>query len=301
MAKKQAVDLSQFRGKFKYSEVKVSECTNGTFQVRNKNIGVNIDDLKDSIEVSGLIQPIGVARSEVTEGSDLYEWEIVWGQRRHYAFESLGLETIPAMVLDEVISPEEGKALSVIENLIRVDMQTKEVWNAIEEIYLTFGSGNLGKDAQICAEKTGIPLSTVKDAIRVELVKNLKNGEKMYRYAQEKRIPKSQAIDILNICRKSDGITVDEKKTQEFVDYYAAQDNKLRVATLAAAKQNPGGTLEQWKESAITIEKTKPKTMKIDFPQRTYDRIELASTSEGLTPVEWAFASIASRLDTEGF
>ena len=85
MTKKQAVDLSQFRGKFKYGEVKVSECTNGTFQVRNKNIGVNIDDLKDSIEVSGLIQPIGVARSEVTEGSDLYEWEIVWGQRRHYA------------------------------------------------------------------------------------------------------------------------------------------------------------------------------------------------------------------------
>ena len=123
----------------------------------------------------------------------------------------------------------------------------------------------------------------------------------MYRYAQEKRVPKSQAIDILNICRKSDGITVDEKKTQEFVDYYAAQDNKLRGATLAAAKQNPGGTLEQWKESAITIEKTKGKTIKIDFPQRTYDRIELASTSEGLTPVEWAFASITSRLDTEGF
>ena len=301
MTKKEAVDLSQFRGKFKYGEVKVSECTNGTFQVRNKNIGVNIDDLKDSIEVSGLIQPIGVARSEVTEGSDLYKWEIVWGQRRHYAFESLGLEIIPAMVLDEVISPGEGKALSVIENLIRVDMQTKEVWNAIEEIYLTFGSGNLGKDAQICAEKTGIPLSVVKDAIRVELVKNLKNGEKMYRYAQEKRVPKSQAIDILNICRKSDGITVDEKKTQEFVDYYAAQDNKLRVATLVAAKQNPGGTLEQWKESAITIEKTRAKTIKIDFPQRTFDRIELASTSEGLTPVEWAFASITSRLDTEGY
>jgi len=80
MTKKQAVDLSQFRGKFKYGEVKVSECTNGTFQVRNKNIGVNIDDLKDSIEVSGLIQPIGVARSEVTEGSDIYKWEIVWGQ-----------------------------------------------------------------------------------------------------------------------------------------------------------------------------------------------------------------------------
>ena len=58
MAKKdQGIDLSKYRGEFKYrDDIKVSECTNGTFQVRNKNIGVNIDDLKDSIEVSGLIQ-----------------------------------------------------------------------------------------------------------------------------------------------------------------------------------------------------------------------------------------------------
>jgi len=89
MAKSKEVDLSRYKGKFKYDTVKVAECTNGTFQVRNKNIGVNIEDLKDSIEVSGLIQPIGVAKSEATESSDLYEWEIVWGQRRHYAFESL--------------------------------------------------------------------------------------------------------------------------------------------------------------------------------------------------------------------
>ena len=134
-----------------------------------------------------------------------------------------------------------------------------------------------------------------------KLVKNLKNGEKMYRYAQEKRIPKSQAIDILNICRKSDGITVDEKKTQEFVDYYAAQDNKLRTTTLNAAKQNPGGNLEQWKDAALTMQQTQGKKISTEYPQRTYERIELASTSEGLTPNEWVYATVMSRLDTEGF
>ena len=123
----------------------------------------------------------------------------------------------------------------------------------------------------------------------------------MYRYAQEKRIPKSQAIDILNICRKSDGITVDEKKTQEFVDYYAAQDNKLRGTTLAAAKQNPGGNLDQWKDAALTMQQTKGKKLTMEFAPRTYERIELASTSEGLTPFEWINASVISRLDTEGF
>ena len=252
---KNGIDLGKYRGKFVYRSaeakdaVKVNTCTNGTFQVRNKNIGVNIDDLKDSIEVSGLIQPIGVARSTVTEKSDLYEWEIVWGQRRHYAFESLGYKTIPAMVLDEVLRPEEGKALSVVENLIRVDMQTKEIWNAIEDIYLTFGGKGISADAAICAEKTGLPYSVVKDAIKVESIKQTKGGEKTYRYAQEKMIPKTKAIEIINICRKSDGVTVDEKKAKEFIDYVAAQDNKLQNNTLAAAKQNPGGTVAQWKKN----------------------------------------------------
>ena len=301
MNKKKEVDLAKYRDSFTFGQVKVSECKNGTFQVRNKNIGVNIDDLKESIEVSGLLQPIGVARSHETQTSDLFEWEIVWGQRRHYAFESLGLETIPAMILDEELTPEEGKALSVIENIIRVNMQTKEIWNAIEDIYLTFGGKGLTADARVCAEKTGIPLTLVKDAIQVELIKNLKNGPKAYNYCQEKRIPKREALEILNISRKSDGVTVDTKKVEEFVDYYAAQDNKLQKATLAAAKQNPGGNLEQWKEAAVTILQTKGKTTRNTWTPRTYERLELASTSEGLTVEEWIRTTCEVRLDTEGY
>ena len=55
----------------------------------------------------------------------------------------------------------------------------------------------------------------------------MKGGE-IYRYAQEKMTPKSKAIDILNICKKSDAITVDEKKATEIIDYLAAQD-KLQM------------------------------------------------------------------------
>jgi ParB/RepB/Spo0J family partition protein len=309
MSKKgEGIDLSKYRGHFKYREdVRVSECTNGTFQVRNKNIGVNIDDLKDSIEVSGLIQPIGVARSEKSESSDLYKWEIVWGQRRHYAYESLGIEYIPAMVLDKIdgvdviLSAAEGKALSVVENLIRVDMQTKEIWNAIEDIYLTFAGKGISADARICAEKTGLPYGVVKDAIKVELVKQTQGGEKTYRYAQEKMIPKTKAIDIINICKKADAISVDEKKATQFIDYIAAQDNKLQNNTLAAAKQNPGGTVAQWKKAGLELEKTKLKKVSTEFTPRTIDALSLAADSEGLTPAEWILSTIEDRLSTQGY
>ena len=302
MAKNKGVDLSLFKGKFKYETVKVAECTNGTFQVRNKNIGVNIEDLKDSIEVSGLIQPIGVAKSEATESSDLYKWEIVWGQRRHYAFESLGMKTIPAMVLNQVLAPEEGKALSVVENLIRVDMQTKEIWNAIEDIYLTFGGAGIAADARVCADKTGLPYKVVKEAIKTEMLKQIKGGEKTYRYAQEKSIPKGKALDVINICRNADGVSVNEKKAREFIDYYAAQDDKLRTDTLAAAKQNPGGTISQWKKAGLELEKNKGKKASgLEFMPRTWDAMGIASDSEGVTVNDWITSTIEEKLSTQGY
>ena len=91
----------------------------------------------------------------------------------------------------------------------------------------------------------------------------------------------------MNICRESDGITVDTKKAEEFVDYYAAQDNKLQTATLNAAKQNPGGSLDQWKEAGLTMQQSQGKTTRNAWAPRTYERIELASTSEGLSVEEW--------------
>ena len=148
----------------------------------------------------------------------------------------LGLRHIPAMVLDKVLEPVEGKALSVVENLIRVDMQTKEIWNAIEDIYLTLVEKVL-QPMQEFVQKNRTSSRSCKRCKKVELIKQMKGGEKIYRYAQEKMIPKSKAIDILNICKKSDAITVDEKKATEIIDYLAAQDDKLRNNTIDAAKQ----------------------------------------------------------------
>ena len=49
------------------------------------------------------------------------------------------------------------------------------------------------------------------------------------------------------------------------------------------------------------MQQTQGKKISTEYPQRTYERIELASTSEGLTPNEWVYATVMSRLDTEGF
>jgi ParB/RepB/Spo0J family partition protein len=294
-------DLRKFKDKFVPGKVKISECTNNTFQVRVKNFGVDIEDLKDSIQTTGLLQPIGVARSKFTADSDIYEWDIVWGQRRHYAMESLGYEEIDAYILDEELTEAEGKALSVIENIIRVNMQTKEIWNAVSQIYLEMGTGNMSKDAQLCAEKTGIPYTLIKDAIKVELIKNLKGGTKMYNYCQEKMISKTPALEILNVCRKADGVTIDEEKATEFIDYYAAQDNVLRTNTLKSAKQNPSGSVKSWIEGGKKFKENKPKVTKIELDTRSDEALSISADTDGVTKSEHAKLIVLEKLEQDGY
>ena len=123
---------------FKYQLVDVEKITVAVFQVRDKNPGKNIDLLAAGIKNMGLLQPIGLAKSKETEKSDKYDYEILWGQRRHLAFKRLGREEIPALVLDEVLTKTEGKKYALQENLIREDMSRSDIWNTIREFYIEF-------------------------------------------------------------------------------------------------------------------------------------------------------------------
>ena len=57
----------------------------------------------------------GLLFSEQTEKSDKYDYEILWGQRRHLAFKRLGMKKIPALVLDEVLTKAQGKKYAIQE------------------------------------------------------------------------------------------------------------------------------------------------------------------------------------------
>lgn len=271
------------------------------YQVKSSWKAEDMDKLVESIKQYGVINPIMVAPLK----NDQYQWKTIYGAKRLYAARKANLSEIPAKKVTKFLTVPEEKAIDLIEHMqtesVPMQMQTKEIWNAIEDIYLTLCVKSIGTDARVCADKTGLPYGVVKDAIKVELVKQSKGGEKIYRYAQEKMIPKTKAIDIINICKKADAITVDQKKAKEFIDYVAAQDNKLQNNTLAAAKQNPGGTVGQWKKAGMELEKTKLKRASTEFTPRTYDALILAADSEGLTANEWILSTVEEKLSTQGY
>jgi ParB family chromosome partitioning protein len=128
-----------------------------------------IEELARSIEARGVIQPIVV---RVINDS----YELIVGERRLRAVESLGRTTIPA-VIHEGASNEEAMELTLIENIQREDL------NAIEEAQAYY---RLMKDCNLSApevaSKVGKDRSTVANAVRLltlpeEIVKMIYAGQ----------------------------------------------------------------------------------------------------------------------------
>jgi len=89
-------------------------------------------DLAESIREKGLLNPITVIQK-----GDSYE--LVVGQRRFLACQSIGFDTIPAIIRDD-ISDADGVTLSLIENLHRADMHPIDKGRALQILYDTYGS-----------------------------------------------------------------------------------------------------------------------------------------------------------------
>jgi ParB family chromosome partitioning protein len=85
--------------------------------------------LADSIRQYGMIQPITVRKVGDT-------YEIVSGERRLRAAKELGMETVPCVIMD--INEERSAEISIIENLIREDLNIFEQAQAIEALIDTY-------------------------------------------------------------------------------------------------------------------------------------------------------------------
>lgn len=90
----------------------------------------SIIKLADSISQYGIIQPLTVRKA-----GDSYE--LVAGERRLRAAKELGLNSVPCIVID--ISESKSAEISIIENLIREDLNIFEQAEAIESLIDTYG------------------------------------------------------------------------------------------------------------------------------------------------------------------
>lgn len=89
----------------------------------------SIIKLADSIRQYGIIQPLTVRKSG-------YNYELVAGERRLRASKELGLKTVPCIIAD--INDAKSAEISIIENLLREDLNIFEQAQAIESLIDTY-------------------------------------------------------------------------------------------------------------------------------------------------------------------
>lgn len=137
----------------------------GLGQVRKADVGKDIAELAESIRKVGLLEPIVVAPAE-TSG----KYEILTGQRRFLAHQEIGADEIMAVVFNERVDETDAKVISVTENLVRLDLNRRDLIDACTALYKRYGSM---KDV---AEATGLPYHRVREYVKYDrLIPELKH------------------------------------------------------------------------------------------------------------------------------
>lgn len=110
--------------KHKIHDVLLDQITRDSEQPRKHFDESELESLKQSIEEKGLIYPV-IFRID-GEGNNI----LVSGERRFKAFQALGKETIPAMLIDDVKYDE----IALIDNIQRVDLHPVDEAEALKNL-----------------------------------------------------------------------------------------------------------------------------------------------------------------------
>lgn len=136
-----------------YQEIPVAAIEPSPYQARREFAPEQIAELADSIRAEGLLQPVVVRKAGA-------KFQLIAGERRWRAFQSLGLKAIPARLV--AAGDASAAAIGLIENLQR------EGLNPIEEAH---GYASLVRDFDLtqdaAAARVGKGRATVANALRL--------------------------------------------------------------------------------------------------------------------------------------
>lgn len=139
-------------------DLNISFIARNTRQPREKFDDRTISSLADSIRQHGLLQPIVVRKLPVPVRGKTYE--LIAGERRLRAFESLGKSHIPAIARDA--NEAQSAVFALIENVQREDLNPLERSKALQRLIIDFSWTQ-----QQAAEKVGLDRATVANLLRL--------------------------------------------------------------------------------------------------------------------------------------
>jgi ParB family chromosome partitioning protein len=171
----------------KLDEITVGECIRKTIDEDS------IQELSASFSKHGVLQPVLV---QPREGG----YELLIGARRFMAARKAGLESIPALVLDEALKPDEAIEARLIENLQRENLDPldeAEAYQALQELGYSLAEigRRLGKSRPYVSQRVKLLRlhPKLREAVRsgkitpdhAQAIMRLKDTEKQIALAEE--------------------------------------------------------------------------------------------------------------------
>lgn len=265
-----------------YRQIPLGDLVIGKGQVRTRDAHKDIDQLAESINKQGLLQPIVVCKAVQMD-----KWEILTGQRRFLAHKMLQRDTISAAVLDQPVDEAEAKAISITENLIRRKLTGPELIDGITFLF------NKYESAKTVHEVTGIPYDEVRRYVKYpRLIPALK------KMVDDGTVDLKVALKAQDGTDLGDGNQKEEdavKLALEMPSMSNVQQNKL----IKERHDNPEITVDDAIERARTGSKITQ--VVVTLTQHAHSALQLYAKDQDLNQDEAAAGIIEDTLRSLGF
>ena len=184
-----------------------------------------MEDLADSIRRHGVIQPIAVMPAK--NGC----YVIVAGERRWRAAQDVGLEELPAIILQE-LSSQDLMQFALVENLQREDLRPMDEAKAFHSLQTKFGL-----TADDIAERVGKSRSAVANSLRL-----LNLRQDMQDDVDEGRITAGHARAILSLEHIRDQMRLRDMIFQDNLSVRQAEDRAREMIEGGASRRGRAHT-----------------------------------------------------------
>ena len=248
----------------KIVEITLDEIKKNPYQPRTYFNEEKLNELKESIEKNGLLQPIIVKKA-------VKGYYIIAGERRYRAFELLGRKEIPAIIKE--MTDEEMMVFAVLENLQREDLsaleESESYKNLMDKMSLT---------QEELAKKLGKSRPYIANSLRLlKLPTEIKNK------LEQGVISTAHARTLLSLKTKKAmeevcALVVERKMSVRELEEYVAKLLKPKEVKKTKAKdifiEEQENILKKRLGTSVTIKQGRNKKGKIEIEFKDNDEFE---------------------------
>ena len=245
-------------------EIALDEIKKNPYQPRTYFNEEKLNELKESIEKNGLLQPIIVKKA-------VKGYYIIAGERRYRAFELLGRKEIPAIIKE--MTDEEMMVFAVLENLQREDLsaleESESYKNLMDKMSLT---------QEELAKKLGKSRPYIANSLRLlKLPTEIKNK------LEQGVISTAHARTLLSLKTKKAmeevcSLVIDRKMSVRELEEYVAKLLKPKEIKKTKAKdifiEEQENILKKRLGTSVTIKQGRNKKGKIEIEFKDNDEFE---------------------------